>query len=31
MMLERARFEANFKMVLGGEELKGERRRIGLK
>jgi UDP-N-acetylglucosamine kinase len=30
-LLEKTRFEANFKMVLGGEELKGEGRRIGLK
>jgi predicted ABC-type ATPase len=30
-LLERARFEANFKMVLSSEELKGECRRIGLK
>lgn len=29
-LLERTRFEANFKIVLGGEELKGEGRRIGL-
>jgi hypothetical protein len=30
-LLEMTRFEANFKMVLGGEELKGKGRRIGLK
>ena len=30
-LLEKTRFEANFKMVLGGEELKGEGRRIGLR
>jgi predicted ABC-type ATPase len=30
-LLEKTRFEANFKLVLGGEELKGEGRRIGLK
>ena len=30
-LLEKSRFEANFKMVLSGEELKGEGRRIGLK
>jgi hypothetical protein len=29
-LLEKARFEANFKLVLGGEELKREGRRIGL-
>jgi predicted ABC-type ATPase len=30
-LLEKARFESNFKLILGGEELKGEGRRIGLK
>lgn len=29
-LLERARFEANFKLILSGEELNGEGRRIGL-
>lgn len=29
-LIEKARFEANFKMVLGGEELKGVNRGIGL-